>query len=765
VFDTAFNDSLGYLYGHADPVNCCAFSADGMWIVSGSDDHTVKVWSAASFREASEALRAVRNRGVLSLGDDLSPVICIALAPDGKKIISAHDDHTLKVWDAVSGSPISCLIGHEDTIRSCAWSPDGRAVVSGGEDRILTLWKLDALGKSSSSVILGELGAAVLSCSFSPDGRSIVAETDDDVFNIWDTASGQLRAILDASDVLDARPPAEYGTLDIVVVEHILADRTRRRSYAWNPTKAEIATLHEDCNVRLWDTESGRLKKILRGHTRKVNRCVFSPDGTLVASVSNDRTIRIWEARSGKPLRTMLGHTDGVRCCGFDSSGRRIVSASDDKTLRVWDVSRGKSTMVLAGHAKAATFGVVSPSDDWIVSGGGDGTLRLWHAESGVPAQTLYDCGDDPFAGTVAVAPDESYVAYVDTRHRLRLWGSGSGLGQAISACQPISNTESRPRPGMRHAGLIRSCSFSPGGERLVSVGDDGAIRLWDVERCVEERAFTGHDDDGGLLSLIACCSFAPDGRRIATGGTDGTIRFWDVDGKRPPRVVGEGGDHKPRGEEDRRRAPGVWSLSYAPNGETLVEGTESGELTIRNAKSGRVVKEVSFRAGGLYWCGFSPDGKRIAAIPGKLKAFYVVDPNRRPAKYGEPERGLVGYWGHEKRVNCCAWSPDGKSILSASDDRTLRVWDVSSGQSIRTLVGHSDIVRSCAFLSDGRHAVSAGDDGTLRLWDCQQGSEEGMYWLWGDGMCSAASQCGGRFCCGDSNGNVYVLELEGCLS
>jgi WD40 repeat protein len=82
---------------------------------------------------------------------------------------------------------------------------------------------------------------------------------------------------------------------------------------------------------------------------------------------------------------------------------------------------------------------------------------------------------------------------------------------------------------------------------------------------------------------------------------------------------------------------------------------------------------------------------------------------------------------GHTGRVSACAFSADGRHIVSASDDRTLRLWDAQTGADLAILAGHTKKVLACAFSPDGRRIVSASDDGTLRLWDARTGSDLAM--------------------------------------
>lgn len=82
----------------------------------------------------------------------------------------------------------------------------------------------------------------------------------------------------------------------------------------------------------------------------------------------------------------------------------------------------------------------------------------------------------------------------------------------------------------------------------------------------------------------------------------------------------------------------------------------------------------------------------------------------------------LVCTGGHRDAVRCCAFSPDGRTLISGSDDGTLKLWDTKSGACLRNFVGHGDWVQCCAFLPDGRQLISGSKDATLRLWDSHSG-------------------------------------------
>jgi hypothetical protein len=154
--------------GHYGAVYGAAFSPDGKRIVSASQYGTARVWDAASGKP---------------FGDGAG--YGAAFSPDGKRIVAASDDDTARVWDAASGNPIGePLKGHENAVLSAAFSPDGKRIVTASDDKTARVWDA-ATGKPIGEPLKGHEGV-VRGASFSPDGKRIVTASDDKTARMWD---------------------------------------------------------------------------------------------------------------------------------------------------------------------------------------------------------------------------------------------------------------------------------------------------------------------------------------------------------------------------------------------------------------------------------------------------------------------------------------------------------------------------------------------------------------------------------------------------
>jgi WD40 repeat protein len=200
-----------------------------------------------------------------------------------------------------------------------------------------------------------------------------------------------------------------------------------------------------------------------------------------------------------------------------------------------------------------------------------------------------------------------------------------------------------------------------------------------------------------GHQGAITSAAFSPDGKQILTVAMDNTARLWDAQkGESILRV------------RSKSKNYGFNHVAFSANGTRAVISDSAGSATVIDFRS-RSVVELDGHAHVVVWGAFSPDGSRV------VTASYDKTARIWDAATGAPIKTLAG---HQGAVNMAMFSPDGSQVLTASSDGTARIWNSETGDPIRVLTGHVDEVNTAVFSPDGKRIVTASYDATARIWE-----------------------------------------------
>jgi WD40 repeat protein len=290
------------LAGHTQTVYHLALLPGGRQLVSGSDDHDIRIWDLAT--GASQRLDPEQH------GHSISG---LALAEGGRVLISSSLDGAVCVWDLdtgnISGSggqPRHRLAGHDGAVHALALSPDGRILATGGADRQVRLWDWRA-AKQIAALPGHDDQVGIL--AFSPDGKLLASGSWNGGLRLWQGEGF-------------ARGQALEGHTE------------RVRSLVFSPDGKTLASSSIDKTIRLWDMPEGRVR-VLYGHEASVRHVVFSPDGSLLSSSSTDRTARLWDVASGE-LRALRRYDAIVTVSAFSADGKFLAVGGWDKLVHVY---------------------------------------------------------------------------------------------------------------------------------------------------------------------------------------------------------------------------------------------------------------------------------------------------------------------------------------------------------------------------------------------------------------------------------------------
>ncbi|NJN04300.1 MAG: WD40 repeat domain-containing protein [Leptolyngbyaceae cyanobacterium RM1_1_2] len=261
-----------------------------------------------------------------------------------------------------------------------------------------------------------------------------------------------------------------------------------------------------DKTLKVWHVKTGRLLKTLTGHYQKIYCTALSWDGKLIASGSADKRIKIWEVRTGKLLYSLgglfSGHTDSVTGVAFSQDGHSLVSTSLDKTVRLWQLLSGKELVVCKKSSEPILLLSMSWNGCVFVYGGQDSLLRIRQVKTGKLIKSI----KKERGSLLSIAID------------------GQGTSMATSRSKQITLSNFTNQETYRLEGyndVVNSLAFNADGQRLVSGGQDGTVRLWNLSTQENTKTLVEHQ------SSVYAVVYSPIDNLIASGSADKTIKIW----------------------------------------------------------------------------------------------------------------------------------------------------------------------------------------------------------------------------------------------
>jgi eukaryotic-like serine/threonine-protein kinase len=716
---------------HRKQVTGVAFSPDGRFLVTASQDGYARLWDVAT---GSLVGRPLACEG---------KVWCVAFSPDGT-LFATGGEKDGRLWDGKTGKPLGTL-PDSGQVRSITFHADGRGILTTG-DRGAQAWA--ATGKGDRGAQFWKPGKVLRLASgsrpdvpTSPDGKTpkvyvpspgpaaVVVSHDRKALLI--NEGGKAARFIDVGSGNPVGPayphPGGFSTA------------------ALSPDGKLMATGSRDEKLRLWDVASGRLLGE-HEHPRPINLVRFSPDGRAVLTACWDNLVRLFDVQTGAELIDALPHRGGVRAVAFSPDGQYVLTGSGSSRsdrnswgeARLWSASgkgpvgpplrhrfpvgvvafspdgsafltaNGEQSMdyypsvvdfggawlwtppqaevgPLAVHQVGVSVATFSRDGTRVLSASLDGTARLWDASTGETLRNLSRVR----AGGVAWAvfsPDRRTVltTTLDANLSPQLWSLDTG--------KPLGD----PLPH----GRVLHAAFTPDGKKLMTAGrgptpGSSEVKVWDVSsgKQVGSMRYNG--------SIVAL-ALSPDGRTLILGGTDSTARMWDLAQPKPVRI-GELLEH------DKT----VTAVAISPDGRLALTASADGTARLWRVPSGKPVGEPLRHKAAVVAAVFSPDGGSVLTGSEDSTAQLWETATARPRTSPLEHPSAVAHRG-------VAFSPDGRLIATVCLDGTTALWDSRSGQPVGPVRKHKNGVSSICFRPDGGALLAASEDRTARLYKVQ---------------------------------------------
>ncbi len=276
-------------------------SADGLILLSGGQDETLRLWDA------------VRVRETRVLGGDLGQVEQVAMVPSGKWAASCSlrlfvTDMVVQLWDLVSGIERRRLCGPTDQVGCVAIASDGRRVAAGSADKVVWVWALEQ--PAAPALVLKGHTDLVSGVVFLPGGESLLSVSHDGTLRQWEAKSGVQKAVIDA----------RVGRINAL---------------AFGGPSRRLAIAGEELTLR----QANGTFTPLQGHRGAVLCVALTPDGQRVVSGGADKVVRVWRAQDGELLKAFEGHTARITALAVTPDGRGVLSGGGDGTIRRWPLA------------------------------------------------------------------------------------------------------------------------------------------------------------------------------------------------------------------------------------------------------------------------------------------------------------------------------------------------------------------------------------------------------------------------------------------
>jgi WD40 repeat protein len=321
-------------------VTSLRFSRDGKNVLVSSEDHTARLWDAATGRELIPPLWHSNE------------VNAAAFNPDETRIATAGSDNSVVLWNAATGQRLASRLLADGAMWMVEFDPVGQRLLTGSRGGTVRVW--DAALTKEACVIQHE--GRLASAHFSPDGSQILTASGDRTARLWDAQTGK-----------PAFDPVRHRSASVNAV--------------FTPDGHRFVTAGQEGTVQVFDRMTGKrcYEPIIYPAPVREGTPEFHPSGKSAATAAGS-AVFVWDVNTGAPLLPPLTHREVVLAVKFSADGALLATASQDKTARIWEVATGLPVSEPLPHTSKVVCLAFSPDGRWLATGTAGGSVHMWEA-------------------------------------------------------------------------------------------------------------------------------------------------------------------------------------------------------------------------------------------------------------------------------------------------------------------------------------------------------------------------------------------------
>lgn len=445
-----------------------------------------------------------------------------------------------------------------------------------------------------------------------------------------------------------------------------------------------------------------------------VTALAVSPNLEWIATSGPNNTIRIWNAKSGQPAATLSGHSDRVTGLKFDEQNATLFSVSIDQTLRRWRVADGVSIGLVESPSPLHALEIVEVSPPAanprqppiVVTGGADNQIRTWSIPDAAPEKWANGIAN---ARLLAFSRDRGWAAVADTAGTVRLMRAANAAAGAAAGTGAAVN-------GLTTWATVADWKLDKGSPVAMELAGGSATEppllltasadgTLSAQKIPEQTLLRRWR---GALNPVTALAASGDGKLVASGSDKGEISTWKNLFSEPAKVLCE-----------PNAVSGVTTSTWHPARRiAAVAGTVGGRhgVLVRNLDNGQLMHTLLGHDAPVRAVAFSADGQRLvtASDDQTVRVFELNSPQ-------PPESKKFGPAGSP--LTAVALSPDSAQLLAAGADNKVRLFNVADGMLQKECMGHGGRIVGAGYLAAGQpYSISA--DRTVRFWNPADGQQ-----------------------------------------